>query len=985
MTQLFSSFAPVYGQDPFLEIHHVSDLEGAPRTSYIKQVYQDVDGFIWCLSVANVFRYDGYKTDEISIEASIQNQVLIDFCQDQDGAFWLRTSELYRLNKTENSWQQNNTFKTDSTETIVAIAANSNSALWLASNSAILAPSREGYIRYPLAGVLDIDLNSNGSAGIVSTQENVFEFKDGEIRKSLSIKSLWDHQDVKMGQAKYITDRQILINIFSTKYDRYYHFDLESGQRELLCEFEKLDRHYISSHHITKNGHLFISNSSRILHFDKSRRLLNEWEVRLDLSDGVHFEINDMHEGREGRLWIGSNRGLFHAMLSDKMKKIDHAAGLKNDRVRSLYVDEDDAVFVGTYYGEVYKVSNLSDNKGEVQIQALELEGNHEYLVNSIFPIDKTNLGLQTNKDVIIYNKEKDEIIRRYEGHGYGWDGFKSTDGDLLVSSQGRLIDLLNQDTVFIMDKPNGLIYTTFEDIDKSIWLGTNYGLFRIQRNYRPNTSQIVKEYHPLTATPEKDPCHFWSILPDREAGIWIGSSNCGLWHWDRGSNQLDHFPLALDQNRISGMFYADEDGIWLAVHGGICYYDIHQNKITECVTRTDNQMLSSMYNAQAKLSNGDIIAGTSTGLLLFSNDAINDTIVPEVKFSRVKVNGKADYFYLKTHDHLKLKNDENFLVFQFGYLNYTRNASLSFEYRLIGIDKDWTSIQSYESLEAIYARVPYGKYKFQVRGVRQGNQLGEILELSLTIAPKLYQRVSFKVLVVLLVLIVISYLIWVKILTITNEKHLAESRLVTLRSQMNPHFIFNALTSIQNMILQNKNESAMKSLSRFSRLIRMSLEHSDERFIRLEEDLNLLRSYIEIESDRFDIGIDYSITLLPSEEISNRMIPPMLIQPYVENAITHGLAEQDHKKLEIVIEEQKATISVSIIDNGIGREVSLSQRHPFQTGKQKSMGENISLNRIKNINKLYDIKCSVQSSQILDANDNIQGTKVEIIIGKND
>jgi len=210
-------------------------------------------------------------------------------------------------------------------------------------------------------------------------------------------------------------------------------------------------------------------------------------------------------------------------------------------------------------------------------------------------------------------------------------------------------------------------------------------------------------------------------------------------------------------------------------------------------------------------------------------------------------------------------------------------------------------------------------------------------------------------------------------------EKQLIEIEQRALLLQMNPHFIFNSLSSIGSLIYENKPQIAVKYLTKFSRLMRLILEYSLESAIPLIKEIELLKCYVELEQFRFEDKFDFNISVDP--EIPNGInIPPMLIQPHVENAILHGLNSKSGKgNLEIKIKSVNNTIVVEIIDDGIGREKAMQQR---DVTKHKSMATDITKKRLEIINQNNSdniIQSRVEDLKAI--NGEASGTRVIIII----
>ncbi|MEE9408081.1 MAG: histidine kinase [Polaribacter sp.] len=202
---------------------------------------------------------------------------------------------------------------------------------------------------------------------------------------------------------------------------------------------------------------------------------------------------------------------------------------------------------------------------------------------------------------------------------------------------------------------------------------------------------------------------------------------------------------------------------------------------------------------------------------------------------------------------------------------------------------------------------------------------------------------------------------------------------LKSMRSQMNPHFIFNALNSVNSFIAVNDERNANRYLSEFSVLMRSVLENSDEDFISLTKEIELLELYVKLEHNRFKDKFEYQIQVDENINLEQFSIPPMLLQPYIENAIWHGLRYRKEKgNLEISIKQKNAeTVSILIIDNGIGRKQSQALKTQHQL-KQKSKGMSTIKNRIAILNDMYKDRISVQVSNVLE---NGEGTKVELLL----
>jgi tetratricopeptide (TPR) repeat protein len=231
----------------------------------------------------------------------------------------------------------------------------------------------------------------------------------------------------------------------------------------------------------------------------------------------------------------------------------------------------------------------------------------------------------------------------------------------------------------------------------------------------------------------------------------------------------------------------------------------------------------------------------------------------------------------------------------------------------------------------------------------------------------------------------IVIMLVFATLLFRSNKKQKLANNLLALksmRSQMNPHFIFNALNSVNSFIAVNDERNANRYLSEFSVLMRSVLENSDEDFIPFSKEIELLELYVKLEHNRFKEKFDYEISVDKTIDLDEYSIPPMLLQPYIENAIWHGLRYKEEKgTLNIRIEPRDAeTLSVTIADDGVGRKRSQELKTKNQL-KRKSKGMSTIKNRIRILNDMYQDRVSVSVSDLFEDG---SGTQVELLLKRN-
>lgn len=250
------------------------------------------------------------------------------------------------------------------------------------------------------------------------------------------------------------------------------------------------------------------------------------------------------------------------------------------------------------------------------------------------------------------------------------------------------------------------------------------------------------------------------------------------------------------------------------------------------------------------------------------------------------------------------------------------------------------------------------------------------------------YKKIWFYILIIIIITIIFYLLYKLRIKTIKQQQEIKKTletyQYQALNKQMNPHFIFNSLNSIQNYILQNDKKNSNKYLIKFSQLMRMVLNNTQSHIITIDKEIKALILYLELEQIRFKNRFNYEINIDKNVDIYAYKIPPLLLQPFVENAIWHGLMNMpiEHKgKIIININIKHNFIIIEIIDNGIGREKAT------EIDKQKiknSLSTKINKDRATLFNEIFNLKIKIKYVDLLDSKGKSKGTKVIIKLDTN-
>ena len=442
-------------------------------------------------------------------------------------------------------------------------------------------------------------------------------------------------------------------------------------------------------------------------------------------------------------------------------------------------------------------------------------------------------------------------------------------------------------------------------------------------------------------------------LVVDRTHYLFVGT-NLGL-------NRIDLRELYLGHRVISN-FYDSEVG----------YYD-HSGKVAEC----DGQ--------------GNIWVGTDNHLLKIDTRLLNrlSSLVLQIKITGLEVNFQADSTF--HFDILrKFAHGNNNLIFHFSATNFLNPDQTLYRYKLEGLSNHWSeySIDN----KAVFTSLNPGKYRFVVEAYNHlDNSKTESTVYSFRIRFPWYLNGWFITGVAVLLILCVYCIIRYRTNQVKQEeqkkseftRQLATIEMRGLQSQMNPHFIFNSINSIQGFILKNKIDEARGYLMDFAKILRQTLDNATKEFITLEEELQYIQYYLNLELMRFDQKFKVDIRLPDNINPQIIQIPPMIIQPYVENAIRHGLLHKGDDKGLLIIEFLVVNdyLKCIIEDNGVGRKKSKE----IESWKQHThipQSTRITQDRIDLLNKsTKSEKYRVTILDLFDEQGEGSGTRVEVIL----
>ena len=735
-----------------------------------------------------------------------------------------------------------------------------------------------------------------------------------------------------------------------------------------------------------------------------------------DIYSPLAGECNGMLVDRNGILWVGYNSGISkripqceyfnHVPIKDVPQEYKGQVAPV-----AFYMDTTSGcLFTGCIAGKgLYMINEKSGSQQVIQLPGIskkEIDAGG-ITIESIVPTNTGRLLLSSNKGlytftltdkkikcVVITDQENKPLsgittlIRAKDGYwanaGFN-NGFYSIDGDLTKAvhyykGAASPVALNRNDVWVLLDESDTCTWITKRDV----------GLFILNR--RNNTIKQVGGPEVATyggALCKQDGDHYW--LSSMEHGVFYVTRNTG------GQFSFRHFgqKQGLISDFVDDMCMDNRGNVWVATPKGPAVAVAGSFKFIGFSEYNGFIKRFPVLTALAKLADGRICVGLKGQYVTFYPDSVTQSgNGPDIYLTSLKIFDKEwnDTVCLDSVRKIELAYNQNFLSAQFISPEYTDPAGVAYAYKMDGIDKDWEYAGSRRYLS--YSGMQPGSYLLHIKAANSRGVWGaREITLSIIVHPPFWKTWWFTGLCILAVAGIILLLVRLRInqvkaaaeMQAAFNKKMAEVEMKALRAQMNPHFLFNCLNSINRFIVTNDTVKASNYLTKFSKLIRLILDNSSADSTTLENEINLLRLYVDMETMRFDGKFSYTIETDNALATETIIIPSMIIQPYLENAIWHGLMNKGNNGHLLLKFSSVAAneLEVVIEDDGVGRAMA-EELKSKSTLKNKSYGMQITNDRIKVLNQLYDATSKVTVEDLRDSAGRAAGTRVTLRIPYN-
>jgi len=1004
---------------PVLHFNPITEKDGLPSTKSISHLLRDKRGFVWTSGASGLYRYDGFRFKKLQVKGPVSQQQQFDkYCYNTvatgDSVFWTSSHEgLMRVNYyTGEYWQYpahkifHNQFIHES-----LVSLNDQQALIAVKDSTWILNAKgiEKAIPFQkdngLGNIWRMYADNKGRIWAdayldphLARWNKTFTGFDTIIAAVDARAMLFTDNNSKLWMPTWGAGMQVM--------------NMSTGSITVLPEFRNK----------------IFSRSALYRHRGNKAYIITGLDIGLLLTDpqtlkSRFIEVpdkNGLKEARvvlnepDGSVWILCNAGLLY--LSSQQEP-----------VRNYYFDKmmtlprnfyDDAIYTGYFLSEwkdrfwislYYAGGAVEINRNEEFIQHYPYIGkstdHNSRAINTVIMDREGRNWVVTDNSISLCNEKMQAVKTIYvpaapPGHQdvHLKQPYLLNDSIILVRG-GRSLHLFNyRKQAFTLHRTqpvnlpagyNGMagslrsVWVQQNDLSK-VWYLQDNGVFRYNFFTGINDVRI-------------DTLGFCGrFAADRQGNIWIASLQ-GMLKLNTNSLEVEGFSkLPGAQYRQATSICIDSSGrVWVSSQEGLQGFDPATREFVK-LTIANAVISNSPMDVMACTSDGRVYYGYQNGFAFFDPDnffaqkqraIINDIALNDSSFLwRLDKNGDKA---------ITLPYGRGQLAISFASAVYHPWNNTGYYYRFAGKDSAWHELD-----KGVLSLVNPASGIYQVEVANSAYPaVGETDRIIITILPPFYKSLWFLLLTGLLIAGIIFYFVYnrVRSMRLKNDlektrlenetlqaqyrQKIADTELALLHSQMNPHFTFNCLNSIKLYIEQNDIEAASGYLTKFSKLIRIILDNSRSERVTLASELSSLRLYLELEAMRFKNKLDYSLVIEENLDEEFIELPPLLIQPYVENAIWHGLMHKEAGgKLQVAISRVDDFLIITVEDNGIGRKMAAALKSKSVL-KNKSHGTVITHERIALINKHFKQDASVVIKDLVDSKGTPTGTLVTIKI----
>ena len=985
LSALLLPFKQGMSQSYYFQNYSVED--GLPFVN-VSAIFQDSKGNLWSGGYGGLSKFDGVSFTNYSPKNGLLNHSVTSITEDNQGSLWIGT--ISGINKfTGEKFESYTTKNGLISNSITTSLKDAKGNLWFGTDQGISELKDGIFINFSIKNGLigniinciyqddtgNLWIGTNNGISVFDPSTPLGTGSKKIINYNSSNGLLTDHVNSITQDFQHNIWIATSNGLYKINNNKFTCYSKEQGMTD----------NNIKSIIIDYNNALWLATNNGLMKYSLNdtsgeNEKFVKYSLRKDKNSNL---IGCLYQDYEHNIWIGTYAGLFK-YRGNPFVSYGSEDGLTSQFIFGIFRDSKNTLWIGSKDGGLFKFE-----KGKF-IQCNQQTGFKAKSVNSIYELTSGTLWLATDAGLRLYDGKN--FIKKTDSSGV-FDHtincfYKDSKNNFWLGGNNEVFKYDGKNFTrykFKSRNENCQVWTFVEDLNGTLWIGTYLGGL-----IKYDGKKFVECSEKLGL---KNDSYLASLI-DKEGNIYFGTLD-GLWMFNPGYPNVKPVNFNVTDGMSSDLIYSmtfgkTQNEIWVGTNQGLNKIDISEYKKSgkkNIIPFGKNDGFSGVEcnsNGTWVDKDGAIWFGTVNGLIKYDPDEYIENIAE----SKTSITGFRLFYndtILKNNIHLSYT--DNNITFYFSGISLTNPIKVQYSHILDGFEKNW-SPPSKERFET-YSNLPSGTYTFKVVSANNEGVWNKIpASFTFTINIPFWQTWGFIITSALIIITIVILIIRFRIRQIKNRekqktdlnKKIANIESQALRAQMNPHFIFNTLSSIQHYIANHNTDAALKYLSKFAKLMRKIMENSKQQMITVAEEIDALNLFLELEVMRFDKKFEYHINIDSNIDQNYDRIPSMLIQPYVENAIIHGLLpKQGYGKISITLQKQNDTILCIIEDTGIGRENSKKFKQN-RVQQHKSMGMSITQERLDILNASLS---SNINSEIIDQYENGEpsGTKVRLII----
>lgn len=696
---------------------------------------------------------------------------------------------------------------------------------------------------------------------------------------------------------------------------------------------------------------------------------------------------------RENNTWIGTYGGGIRKFTSRAVKHYNTSGGMSGDIVMTVLNDGEGSFWFGTYDNGITQLKS----DGELRLFGLA-DGLLSSRVWSSAQDSEGRLYFGTSGGLSLFDGKRFISFTTENGlpHNQVLSLEAFENGRLYIGTARGLAFFDPERSAIQQVAPmEGIrVRAVVPASNDAIWVASNTGVYRLKNG-------VLQQFSEEEGLPDNS---VFCLAKAPDGTLWAGTESGVALIDEAGGIRTFYLEGGFGSNHVNFIRFESDERVWLGTNDGVFYapYRADGEGTWNRLGRHDGLTFLETNQNAVWMSDTLIWLGTSGALTRIDRTQmpgprVMDEVV--VRIEEVRINLERTDFtayglphrgYGSIASGVVVPYTDNHFSFEVSALSFRDPENIRYQYRLEGVDDDWQPVT--EAGFASYPQLSFGAYTFFVRAVDAAGAVSAEQIFSFEIRPPFWLRWWFILLEVVAVAAILQAIIRSRkrafLEQVERDQLELRSKMLaleqqTLNSSMNRHFIFNSLNAIQYYINRQDRLSANRYLSSFARLIRKNLDSSQVNYATLHEEIERLTLYLQLEHMRFTDRFSYVIEVDPELDPHGIQVPSMLLQPFLENSIWHGLLPKENKgSLEVFVRpEGSDAVRVSIVDDGIGIETSLRNKQNGE-GDHISQGMKITEGRIELLRKMtgksYEI---VGPYEVTNADGRVEGTRVDVIL----